>query len=81
MVHVAPNEFGSLLYRAGIQNPTSTLPANTYTFATLPSAAANKGMLAIISDGAAAPVFSAAAAGGGSLSTAVYSDGTTWRNG
>lgn len=51
-------------------------------FASLPSAAtAGVGARHMISDGAASPVFSAAAAGGGSLATPVYSDGTTWRNG
>lgn len=76
---IPPNEFGSIPYLLSIQASTVMLP--TYTFATLPAAATNKGVLAVISDGAASPVFSAAAAGGGSLNTAVYSDGTTWRNG
>jgi hypothetical protein len=51
-----------------------------YTFATLPSANPS-GQYVQISDGAAVPVFSAAAAGAGTLATPVYSDGTTWRNG
>ena len=52
------------------------------TFSTLASAAvAGVGARSFITDGAASPVFSAAAAGGGTLGTPVYSDGTTWRNG
>lgn len=77
---IPPNELGSIPYLVSIQPGVApVLP--TYTFATLPSAAANKGALMMISDGAASPVFSAAAAGAGSLNTTVYSDGTTWRNG
>lgn len=51
----------------------------SYTFATLPAASVLGS--AQISDGAAAPIWSAAAAGGGTLLTPVYTDGTTWRNG
>jgi hypothetical protein len=52
------------------------------TFSALPAAnAALKGARATISDSAASPVFSAAAAGGGSLCVPVYCDGVIWRNG
>jgi len=52
------------------------------TFGALPTAAsAGAGARSYITDGVASPVFSAAAAGGGTLGTPVYSDGTTWRNG
>lgn len=73
-------------------NPTVTKSAGTftvggplilksYTFATLPSASANKGARAYITDGAASPVWNAAAAGGGTVVTAVFSNGTSWVNG
>ena len=81
MAHTPPNELGSIPYVNSLQQPTTMLPAKLYTFATLPAAAQNKGMIAVITDGAASPVYSAAAAGAGSLGTTVYSDGTTWRNG
>lgn len=58
---------------------SNTHYTSVFTFATLPAATANR--RAIISDGAAAPVFSAAAAGGGTLRTPVYADGSIWRNG
>ena len=52
------------------------------TFGTLTAAAsAGAGARSFITDGAASPVFSSAAAGGGTLGTPVYSDGTIWRNG
>ncbi len=52
---------------------------NSYTVATLPAATANK--RSMVTDSAAAPVFSAAVAGGGTLRVPVYADGATWRNG
>lgn len=55
---------------------------SSYAFASLPAAAAGlKGMRTYITDGAATPALGAAAAGGGTLFTPVYCDGTTWRNG
>lgn len=51
-----------------------------YTVANLPSAHVRY-RRAWVSDGAAAPVFSAAPTGGGSLLLPVYDDGTTWRYG
>ena len=73
-------------------NPTVTKSAGTftvggllvtknYTFATLPSASTNRGARAYITDGAASPVWNAAAAGGGTTITPVFSNGTTWVNG
>jgi hypothetical protein len=65
-----------------ISNTKTVIVGATFTYATLPSAStAGAGARAIISDGAASPTFTAAAAGSGSLYTPVYSDGTTWRNG
>jgi hypothetical protein len=58
---------------------TARIVEKTYTFATLPTGAA--GMETYITDGAALPVFSAAAAGSGTLFTPVYYDGSIWRNG
>lgn len=54
-----------------------------FTFGgTLPAAAANlKGSRAFITNGPAAPVFGAAAAGGGATYTPVYCDGVGWFNG
>lgn len=52
------------------------------TFASLPSAAtAGANARRFITDGAASPVFGAAAAGNGTLLTPVYSNGSTWLNG
>lgn len=45
------------------------------------ASAANKLLITFITDSAASPVAYAPAAGGGSLTVPVYSDGTTWRNG
>lgn len=56
------------------------LNARVYTFGTLPAAGV-AGRRAQISDGAAAPVFGAAAAGGGALQTPVYDTGAAWNNG
>jgi hypothetical protein len=65
-----------------ISNTKTVIVGATFTYATLPSAStAGAGACCFISDGAATPTFSSAAAGGGSLFTPVYSDGTTWRNG
>lgn len=52
-----------------------------FTFATLPAAAGIAGAMAQISDGAAAPAWNAAAAGGGAVSTPVFSTGAAWNNG
>jgi hypothetical protein len=51
-----------------------------YTFGTLPAAGTN-GRYAQISDGAAAPVWGAAAAGGGAVQTPVFDNGAAWTNG
>jgi len=51
-------------------------------FGSLPTCdVGKKGAHQFISDGAASPVFSANAAGGGSLFTPVYCDGNNWKNG
>lgn len=71
---------GKWTHTGAFSASTVTLSAS-YTFATLPAAASSSGMRTFISDGAATPTFTAAAAGGGTLFTPVYSDGTTWRNG
>jgi hypothetical protein len=57
-----------------------TIKGLVTTFGALPSASP-AGQQAYITDSAAAPVFSANAAGGGSLTIPVYSDGTNWKNG
>lgn len=51
------------------------------TFATLPAAAANADTFYTITDGAAAPVWGAAAAGGGAVRTPVWSNAAAWLNG
>lgn len=51
------------------------------TVADLPPAADYKGARTFITDAAAAPVFRAVVAGGGSIFLPVFSDGTNWRNG
>ncbi len=58
------------------------LSDGVYTFAALPTPIPEmKGLRAFISDGAASPVFGAAAAGGGSKLTPVFCDGSSWWNG
>lgn len=52
-----------------------------YTFGTLPSAVGRGGRTAFITDGAAAPVWGANAAGGGAVTTMVSSNGANWLNG
>lgn len=52
-----------------------------FTFATLPAAAASQDGFATITDGAAAPAWMAAAAGGGAVRTPVWSNGAAWLNG
>lgn len=54
-----------------------TILLRTFTFATLPAS----GGRAAISDGAAVPVWAAAAAGGGTTYTPVFWNGASWRNG
>jgi hypothetical protein len=56
------------------------LRRRVYTFGTLP-AAGIAGRCAAISDGAVAPVFNAAAAGGGAVYTNVTDNGVAWVNG
>jgi hypothetical protein len=58
------------------------IPALTnYTVATLPSASTSgNGARAFVTD-ASAPTFGATVAGGGAVSTPVYSDGTNWKVG
>lgn len=54
---------------------------NPLTFATLPSCAAGtKGQFGWITDGAAVPVYSANAAGSGSVVQLVFCNGTNWTN-
>lgn len=57
------------------------LKRRAFTFATLPAAAASQDGFAVITDGAAAPVWNAAAAGGGAVRTPVWSTGAVWQNG
>lgn len=52
-----------------------------FTFATLPAAASSPNGFAVITDGAAAPVWNAPAAGGGAVRTPVWSTGAAWQNG
>lgn len=52
----------------------------TFTVATLPAAGV-RGRRAFVSDAAAAPVFSAALTGAGTLLAPVYDDATIWRYG
>lgn len=58
------------------------LKLKTYTVATLPAAATvGAGAKAFVTDGSAGPTWGATVAGGGSLLTPVYSDGTNWKIG
>lgn len=52
-----------------------------FTFATLPAAAASQDGFGVIIDGAVAPVWNGAAAGGGAVRTPVWSNGAAWLNG
>jgi hypothetical protein len=86
-VPVAPVGGGQFASIAGELNWIATTgkitPLTTpgYTFATLPAAnAARQGDRTFIVDGAAAPVFGAAAAGGGVVVTPVFCDGVAWIN-
>lgn len=63
-----------------IADTNGIIRRRVYTFGTLP-AAGTAGRQAQISDGAAVPVFGAAAAGGGALQTPVYDTGAAWNNG
>ena len=81
---------GELVRLVGNDGGTAQIPMNEFAIyvgaryagalAGLPSAAANKWLSTYINDSAASPVPYAAAAGGGSLTVPVYSDGTIWRN-
>lgn len=51
------------------------------TFGTLPAAAANPDTFFTITDGAAAPIWNGAAAGGAAVRTPVWSNGVAWMNG
>lgn len=56
-------------------------PLTNYTVATLPSAATSgAGARSFVTD-ATSPAFGATVAGGGSVATPVYSDGTNWKVG
>lgn len=72
----------SALYVASsvVVDTNRLLNRRQYTFGTLP-AAGTAGRCAAISDGAAVPVWLAAAAGGGAVKTPVYDNGTAWVNG
>jgi len=73
---------GLQLYGANsVIDANRLLRRRVYTFATLPAAAGIAGAMAHISDGAAAPVWNAAAAGGGAVSTPVFSNNVAWNNG
>lgn len=73
---------GTALYATNtiIADTNGLLRRRAFTFATLP-AAGTAGRLAAITDGAAAPVWLAAAAGGGATYTPVIDNGASWRNG
>lgn len=56
-------------------------PLTNYTVSTLPSAASSgAGARSFVTD-ATSPAFGATVAGGGSVATPVYSDGTNWKVG
>lgn len=66
---------------AGNIRATGVVRPGAFTVATLPSASASgAGSRAHVSD-ASSPVFGATVAGGGAVSTPVYSDGTNWKVG
>jgi hypothetical protein len=72
---------GLSMYGANVVIDSNRLARRrVYTFGTLP-AAGTQSRFASISDGAAAPVWGAVAAGGGAVYTPVYDDGANWRNG
>ena len=58
-----------------------TPPATNYTVATLPSAATSGAGARAFVTNAWAPAFGATVAGGGTVFTPVYSDGTNWKVG
>lgn len=64
-----------------VVDANSLLRRIVFTFATLPSPIGIRGAEAYITDGAAVPVWNAAAAGAGTTNTPVISDNTVWRNG
>lgn len=71
------------IYSGGrlISDANATMFRRPYTFGTLPAAAGVQDGFAVITDGAAAPVWNAAAAGGGAVRTPVWSNGAAWNNG
>jgi hypothetical protein len=73
------NQLEGLISRLGA---SSIVPAVTnYTVATLPSAATSGAGARAFVTNALTPTFGATVAGGGSVFTPVYSDGTNWKVG
>lgn len=78
---------GNLDFNAYLSNGAFVTDTNRilyrrpYTFGTLPAAAAVFDGFAVITDGPAAPVWMAAAAGGGAVRTPVWSNFANWLNG
>jgi hypothetical protein len=71
-----------LLFRNNVfLNGDRLLTRRPFTFGTLPAAAVSTDGFATITDGAAAPVWNAAAAGGAAVRTPVWSNGAAWLNG
>ena len=74
--------FDVTLNSARLERTSRPTYCGSFTVAGLPSAAgAGRGATAYVTDGAAAPVFNAAVAGGGATLTPVTSNGTAWVNG
>jgi hypothetical protein len=67
----------SLVQIAGNLTASGTLSVGTYTVATLPSASANAGREAQVTD-SSVTTFGSTVAGGGSSRVKVYSNGTNW---